>query len=67
MNIINGRPRNRESRTRRSRSDEVVDGMVTVSFRMPQEEWYLVLEMMRNRDVTEAEIFYAGLDKYLGP
>lgn len=57
MKSFANKPRNRENRTRRR-----TDGMVSVSFPIPQEEWVQIQKTMRQHDLTAAKIFYAGLD-----
>lgn len=58
MKSYANKPRNRENRTKRSRTD----GMISVSFPLPQEDWVRIQKLMRQRDLTASQIFYAGLD-----
>ena len=57
MKTNTNKPRNRENRTRHNRKDD----MVSVTFLLPREDWVKAQMLMRQHDMTAAQIFDAGI------
>ncbi len=57
MKANTNKPRNREKRTRHNRKDD----MVSITFLLPREDWVKAQQLMRQHEMTAAQIFYAGI------
>ena len=57
MKTNTNKPQNRENRTRHNRKDD----MVSVTFLLPREDCVKAQMLMRQHDMTAAQIFDAGI------